>query len=41
MKLALATSKYTLQKLPAALDLFNKVKKADSKIPPDVAKDRW
>lgn len=41
IKLAVGLSKYKLQWFFAALDLFNEVKEADSRITPDTAKDRW
>lgn len=41
IKLAVGPSEYKLQRLLAALDLFNKVKGADSRITPDAAQDRW
>lgn len=39
IKLAVGPSKYKLQRLLAALDLFNKVKEADSRITSDAATD--
>lgn len=41
IKLAVGPCKCKLQWLLAALDVFNKVKGADSRITPDAAKDRW
>lgn len=41
IKLAVGPSKYELQRLLAALDLYNKVKGANSRMTPDAAKDRW
>lgn len=41
IKLAVGPNKWKLQRLLAALDLFNKVKGANSRITPDAAKDRW
>lgn len=41
VKLAVGPRKCKLQQLLAALDLFNKVKGANSRITPDAAKDRW
>lgn len=41
IQLAVGASTFKLQRLLAALDLFNKVKGAGSRITPDAAKDRW